>query len=33
MFFPMFVDLENKEILIIGGGKIGKRKIEILKEY
>ena len=23
MFFPLFVNIENKEVLIIGGGKIG----------
>ena len=33
MFFPMFVNVENKEILVIGGGKIGARKAELLKEY
>ena len=32
MFFPMFVNVENKEILVIGGGKIGARKAELLKE-
>lgn len=33
MFFPIFVDVENKEILIIGGGKTGIRKAQTLKEY
>ena len=33
MFFPLFVNIENKEILIIGGGKIGGRKAQTLKEY
>ena len=33
MFFPIFVDVENKEILIIGGGKTGTRKAQTLKEY
>ena len=32
MFFPMFVNVENKEILVIGGGKIGARKAELLKD-
>ena len=33
MFFPLFVNIENKEVLIIGGGKIGGRKAQTLKEY
>lgn len=33
MFFPIFVDVENKEMLIIGGGKTGTRKAQTLKEY
>ena len=33
MFFPLFVNIENKEVLIIGGGKIGGRKAQILREY
>ena len=33
MFFPLFVNVENKEVLIIGGGKIGGRKAQTLREY
>jgi len=33
MFFPLFVNVENKEILIVGGGKIGGRKAQTLREY
>ena len=33
MFFPLFVNSENKEVLIIGGGKIGGRKAQTLREY
>ena len=33
MFFPLFVNTENKEVLIIGGGKIGGRKAQTLREY
>ena len=33
MFFPLFVNVENKEVLIVGGGKIGRRKAQTLREY
>ena len=33
MFFPLFVNIENKEVLIIGGGKISGRKAQTLREY
>ena len=33
MFFTLFVNVENKEVLIIGGGKIGGRKAQTLREY
>ena len=33
MFFPLFINIENKEVLIIGGGKIGGRKAQTLREY
>ena len=33
MFFPLFVNIENKEVLIVGGGKIGGRKVQTLREY
>ena len=32
-YFPMFVRLENKKVLIIGGGKIANRKLIKLSEY
>lgn len=33
MFFPMFINLENKKVLVVGAGKLGNRKSKILKEY
>ena len=33
MFFPLFVNVENKEVSIVGGGKIGGRKAQTLREY
>ena len=33
MFFPLYIDLRNKEVLIVGGGKLSLRKAEKLKEY
>lgn len=32
-YFPMFVSLENKKCIIIGGGKVAKRKAETLLSY
>lgn len=32
-YFPMFTDLEGKDVLIIGGGTVALRKCEKLKEY
>lgn len=29
----MYVNLENKEVLVVGGGKLANRKTKILKEY
>lgn len=29
----MYVNLENKEVLVVGGGKLANRKAKILKEY
>lgn len=26
MYYPLFIDLKNKKILIIGGGKVGSRR-------
>lgn len=33
MKFPMFVDIENKKILVVGGGNVGMRRIEVLKSF
>lgn len=32
-FFPLFVNVKNKKILIIGAGKIAYRKAETLLKY
>ena len=32
MWFPLFVNLENKKILVIGGGKIAYKKITKILE-
>ena len=32
-FFPISIDLNNKNVLVIGAGKIALRKIEILLNY
>ncbi len=32
-FFPVSIDLNNKNVLVIGAGKIALRKIEILLNY
>ncbi|MGL4403163.1 MAG: precorrin-2 dehydrogenase/sirohydrochlorin ferrochelatase family protein [Fusobacteriaceae bacterium] len=32
-FFPVMVDIEGKSCLVVGAGKIARRKIETLKEY
>ncbi len=33
MRFPMFVDIENKKILVVGGGNVGLRRAEVLKSF
>lgn len=33
MFFPLFLNLDKKNILVIGGGKIAERRITTLCEY
>ena len=32
-YFPMFVDLSGKQVLIVGAGKIGARRIEALTAF
>ena len=32
-FFPMFVELKQKKCLVVGGGPIAARKIEVLLEF
>lgn len=32
-FFPLFIDLKNKKVLVIGAGKIAYRKVETLLKY
>ena len=32
-FFPLFVDLSRRKIVVIGAGKIAKRRIETLAEF
>ena len=33
MFFPLYINLENEKVLVIGGGKLANRKSKILSEY
>lgn len=33
MFFPVFLDIKNKECLVIGGGNVALRKINKLLKY
>ena len=32
-YFPMFVDISQKEILVVGGGKIAARRIRTLLDF
>lgn len=32
-YFPLFVDIKDKRCLVIGGGKVAGRKIEVLLSY
>ena len=32
-FYPILVDLQGKKALVVGGGKVAQRKIEIAAEY
>jgi glutamyl-tRNA reductase len=32
-FFPMFVDMNGKDVLVVGGGNIAERRIKILMDF
>lgn len=32
-YFPMMIDLEKKEVLVIGGGEEGKNKVKVLYDF
>lgn len=32
-YFPFFIDIENKKILVVGGGRVASRKIEKLSMF
>ena len=32
-YFPMFVNIENKKVYVIGGGKVAKRKADALLRF
>ena len=32
-FFPLFIDIKNKTILVLGGGKVAERRIKALMPY
>ncbi len=32
-FFPLFVDLSAKKLLVVGGGKIARRRIRVLSDF
>ena len=33
MWFPLFVNLKDKKVLVIGGGKVAFKKISKIMEY
>lgn len=33
MRFPLFIDLKDKSVLVVGGGRIGGRRAEILRRF
>lgn len=33
LFFPLFINVKNKKVLVIGAGKIAYRKVETLLKY
>ena len=32
-YFPMFVDIEKKKCLIVGGGTVALRKVQVLLDF
>lgn len=32
-YFPMFIELDNQECLIVGGGQVAWRKVRVLKDF
>lgn len=32
-YYPICIDINNRPCLVVGGGKVGERKVEILLEY
>ncbi|MDI6812001.1 MAG: bifunctional precorrin-2 dehydrogenase/sirohydrochlorin ferrochelatase [Desulfitobacteriaceae bacterium] len=32
-YYPIFVDLENQPVLVVGGGQVAKRKVDTLLEH
>ena len=32
-YFPMFIDLSDKNIVVVGGGNIATRRVKTLQKY
>ena len=32
-YFPMFLDIEGKHCLVVGGGKVALRKVQVLLDF
>ena len=32
-YFPMFINLEGADCLIVGGGRVALKKIRVLKDF